>query len=88
MIEDEPLSNSRKPKLLASISGNRPKPWKKKEKFVKTDVVGKMHIVLGLAREADIGFLKKIHTWAPLPDLDLSTSGAMPFLSQISLKLL
>jgi hypothetical protein len=32
---------------VLSISGNRPKPWKKKEKFVKTDVVGKMHIVLG-----------------------------------------
>ena len=26
---------------------NRPKPWKKKEGFVKSDVVGKMHIVLG-----------------------------------------
>ena len=26
---------------------NRPKPWKKKDGFVKTDVVGKMHIVLG-----------------------------------------
>ena len=26
---------------------NRPKPWKKKDSFVKTDVVGKMHIVLG-----------------------------------------
>ena len=25
---------------------NRPKPWKKKEGFVKSDVVGKMHIVL------------------------------------------
>ena len=26
---------------------NRPKPWKKKDGFVKSDVVGKMHIVLG-----------------------------------------
>lgn len=26
---------------------NRPKPWKKKESFTKSDVVGKMHIVLG-----------------------------------------
>lgn len=26
---------------------NRPKPWKKKEGFVKSDVIGKMHIVLG-----------------------------------------
>lgn len=33
--------------LVPSISGNRPKPWKKKEGFVKSDVVGKMHIVLG-----------------------------------------
>lgn len=27
-------------------SQNRPKPWKKKDGFVKSDVVGKMHIVL------------------------------------------
>lgn len=33
--------------LVSSISQNRPKPWKKKEGFVKSDVVGKMHIVLG-----------------------------------------
>jgi len=33
--------------LIPSFSGNRPKPWKKKEGFVKSDVVGKMHIVLG-----------------------------------------
>ena len=33
--------------LVPSNSGNRPKPWKKKEGFVKSDVVGKMHIVLG-----------------------------------------
>ena len=33
--------------LVPYISGNRPKPWKKKEGFVKSDVVGKMHIVLG-----------------------------------------
>ena len=26
---------------------SRPKPWKKKDGFVKSDVVGKMHIVLG-----------------------------------------
>ena len=26
---------------------NRPKPWKKKVGFIKSDVVGKMHIVLG-----------------------------------------
>lgn len=26
---------------------DRPKPWKKKQSFVKSDVVGKMHIVLG-----------------------------------------
>lgn len=26
---------------------NRPKPWKKKDGFVKSDVVGNMHIVLG-----------------------------------------
>lgn len=26
---------------------NRPRPWKKKDGFVKSDVVGKMHIVLG-----------------------------------------
>ena len=26
---------------------NRPKPWKKKEGFTKSDVVGKMHMVLG-----------------------------------------
>ena len=32
--------------LVPSISQNRPKPWKKKEGFVKSDVVGKMHIVL------------------------------------------
>ena len=33
--------------LVPSISQNRPKPWKKKEGFVKSDVVGKIHIVLG-----------------------------------------
>lgn len=36
-----------------------------------------------LARAADTGFLKKIHTCAPLPDLDLSTNGVMPLLSQM-----
>lgn len=30
-----------------SISGIRPKPWEKKDGFVNSDVVGKMHIVLG-----------------------------------------
>ncbi len=39
-----------------------------------------------LANDAAIGFLKKIHTCAPLPDLDLSTSGVIPLRSQISLK--
>lgn len=29
-----------------AASENRPKPWKKKDNFVKADVVGKMHIVL------------------------------------------
>lgn len=33
--------------LIPSFSGNRSKPWKKIEGFVKSDVVGKMHIVLG-----------------------------------------
>ena len=33
--------------LIPSFSRNRPKPWKKIEGFVKSDVVGKMHIVLG-----------------------------------------
>lgn len=33
--------------LLPADVQNRPKPWKKKEGFVKSDVVGKMHIVLG-----------------------------------------
>lgn len=33
--------------LVPSISGNRSKPWKKIEGFVKSDVVGKIHIVLG-----------------------------------------
>ena len=33
---------------LVSLSDwNRPKPWKKKDSFVKSDVVGKLHIVLG-----------------------------------------
>lgn len=33
---------------LASMNQqNRPKPWKKKEGFVKSDVIGKMHVVLG-----------------------------------------
>ncbi|MBO5055873.1 MAG: DEAD/DEAH box helicase family protein [Lachnospiraceae bacterium] len=33
--------------LPSSIPQNRPKPWKKKDGFVKSDVIGKMHIVLG-----------------------------------------
>lgn len=34
--------------ILASMKQqNRPKLWKKKESFVKSDVIGKMHIVLG-----------------------------------------
>lgn len=34
--------------MLASADmQNRPKPWKKTDGFTKTDVVGKMHIVLG-----------------------------------------
>ena len=32
---------------VAVTMQNRPKPWKKKDGFVKSDVVGKMHIVLG-----------------------------------------
>lgn len=30
-----------------AVMQNRPKPWKKNDGFVKSDVVGKMHIVLG-----------------------------------------
>ena len=33
--------------LTCAEPQNRPKPWKKKEGFTKSDVVGKMHIVLG-----------------------------------------
>lgn len=33
--------------FVSAISGNRPKPWKKKDGFTKSDVVGKLHIVLG-----------------------------------------
>jgi superfamily II DNA or RNA helicase len=34
--------------LMAEVMPqNRPKPWKKKDSFVKSDVIGKMHIVLG-----------------------------------------
>ena len=39
-----------------------------------------------LASDADTGFLKKIHTWAPLPDRDLSTNGVMPLILHISLR--
>lgn len=33
--------------LTSTVPQNRPKPWKKKDGFIKSDVVGKMHIVLG-----------------------------------------
>ncbi len=33
--------------LISAVSQNRLKPWKKKDGFIKSDVVGKMHIVLG-----------------------------------------
>lgn len=33
--------------LTSTVPQNRPKPWKKKDGFMKPDVVGKMHIVLG-----------------------------------------
>ncbi|MCI8557992.1 MAG: DEAD/DEAH box helicase family protein [Lachnospiraceae bacterium] len=33
--------------LASAASQNRPKPWKKKDGFTKSDVVGKMHIVFG-----------------------------------------
>lgn len=33
--------------LAGTDINNRPKPWKKKGDFVKADVVGKLHIVLG-----------------------------------------
>ena len=33
--------------LTVQTSQNRPKPWKKRDGFVKEDVIGKMHIVLG-----------------------------------------
>lgn len=33
--------------VLSAEVVDRPKPWKKKQSFVKSDVVGKMHIVLG-----------------------------------------
>ena len=33
-------------KLVATNINSRPKPWKKKCEFVKTDVVGKLHMVL------------------------------------------
>lgn len=35
-----------KGQLVGADGNNRPKPWKKKCKFVKTDVVGKLHMVL------------------------------------------
>lgn len=33
--------------LSSTVPQNRPKPWKKKDGFIKSDVVGKMYIVLG-----------------------------------------
>lgn len=33
--------------LTFAVPQNRPKPWKKKDGFIKSDVIGKMHIVLG-----------------------------------------
>lgn len=42
----EELSESRG-MLAAAVPQNRPKPWKKKDGFIKSDVVGKLHIVLG-----------------------------------------
>lgn len=33
--------------LISAMPQSRPKPWKRKEGFVKADVVGKMHIILG-----------------------------------------
>lgn len=32
---------------VAVMQQNRPKPWRKKDGFVKSDVIGKMHIILG-----------------------------------------
>lgn len=32
---------------VAAMQQNRPKPWRKKDGFVKSDVIGKMHIILG-----------------------------------------
>ncbi len=42
----EELANEKGMLALPDVQ-NRPKPWKKKDGFVKSDVVGKMHIVLG-----------------------------------------
>ncbi|MGI6019501.1 MAG: TOTE conflict system archaeo-eukaryotic primase domain-containing protein, partial [Marvinbryantia sp.] len=39
------LAESRE-KLVTTNINSRPKPWKKKREFVKTDVVGKLHMVL------------------------------------------
>ena len=47
MVKWQAELTSEKGILVPSTSQNRPKPWKKKEGFVKSDVVGKMHIVLG-----------------------------------------
>ena len=38
-----------------------------------------------LAIAAGIAFLKKIHTWAPFPDRDLSTKGLIPLSSHFFL---
>lgn len=62
LTQTEKLGNDEIERLMAKWQGelskttgipaavtiqNRPKPWKKKDGFVKSDVVGKMHIVLG-----------------------------------------
>lgn len=41
-------------KLVGTNINNRPKPWKKKCEFVKTDVVGKFHMVLSNGVYVDI----------------------------------
>ena len=53
------------------LSRNRPKPWKKKLFFSKTDVIGKMHIVLGDGIYIDALNLmpclqNQIEVWQPL----------------------
>ena len=50
---------------------SRPKPWKKKDGFVKSDVVGKMHIILGDGIYVDTLNLmprlqNQVRRWLPL----------------------